>query len=86
MHDLLLGLVLGYLGLYFPNSRTLHMIKGERLQAVVYHVLASILWAFSIYYAAQLNFYFICGNIISGSIAIYQLTNKQRKNNVKLHE
>ena len=79
MLDLLIGLVMGYLGLFFPNARVLNMIAGNRAKAVFYHVFASAMWAISIYKAAQLNLYFIIGNMIGGAVAIYYLTNKQRK-------
>lgn len=80
MEDLLIGFVMGLLGLLFPNARMLNMIKGNIGLAVLLHVLSSILWAFSIYFAAQLNIKFILGNIAGGCISIYYLTKKQQEN------
>lgn len=70
---------MGLFGLLFPNARMLNMIKGNVLKAALLHVLSSVMWAFSIYYAAQLNIKFIVANIIGGTISICYLTMKQKK-------
>ena len=79
MNDIALGFIMGFMGLFFPNARTLSMIAGHKFKAVAFHVVSSILWATSIYYAAQLNLHFIFGNLIGGSLAIYILTSRQGK-------
>lgn len=84
MIDTLIGLVMGYMGLFFPNSRTINMLQGNKIQAVLFHMVSSILWATSIYFAAKLNIQFIIGNMLGGAFAIYYLTHKQGKLKEKL--
>lgn len=78
MHDILIGLFMGFLGVFFPNARTLNMIAGHRFKALFFHIFASAMWAVSIYKAAQFNLYFILGNMCGGAVAIYILASKQR--------
>lgn len=77
MNDILLGFIMGFLGLFFPNARTISMLAGNKLKAVGFHMISSMLWAIAIYYAAQMNLNFIMGNVVGGSIAIYILTARQ---------
>jgi hypothetical protein len=75
--NLLLGLVLGFIGLLLPNLRTIKMLEGHHVQVFFIHILASIMLIIFTLLVAKGIVPFMIGNTIGGGIAVSYLSLKK---------
>lgn len=77
--NLLLGLVLGFVGLLLPSLRTIKMLEGHYIEVFFIHILASIMLIVFTTLVAKGVMPFMIGNTIGGAIAVSYLSFKKRK-------
>jgi LytS/YehU family sensor histidine kinase len=77
--NLLLGLVLGFVGLLLPSLRTIKMLEGHYIEVFFIHILASIMLIVFTTLVAKGVMPFMVGNTIGGAIAVSYLSFKKRK-------
>lgn len=79
--NLFLGLILGFVGLFLPNLRTIKMLEGYYIQVFFIHILASIMLIIFTTLVAKGVIPFMIGNSIGGGIAVSFLSYKKEKEN-----
>lgn len=77
--NLLLGLLVGFVGLFLPNLRTMKMLDGHYIQVFFIHILASVMLIVFTLLVAKGVIPFMVGNTIGGSVAVTYLSYKRSK-------
>lgn len=86
LSNLLLGLVLGFVGLLLPNLRIIKMLEGHHIQVFFIHILSSIMLIIFTMLVAKGVLPFMIGNTIGGAIAVSYLSLKKGRKHQKKDE
>lgn len=86
LSNLLLGLVIGFIGLLLPSLRTIKMLEGHYIEVFFIHILASIMLIVFTMLVAKGVVPFMIGNTIGGGIAVSYLSLKKGKKHQKKDE
>lgn len=79
MMNFLLGLFIGFVGLWFPNLRIITMLEGKVVQSFFLQIVSSLVLTVFTTLAAHGIISFIVGNTLGGGIAVALLAYKKRK-------
>lgn len=77
--NFLLGLLIGFVGLWFPNLRIITMLEGKITQSFFLQIVSSITLTIFTTLAAHGVMSFIVGNTLGGAIAVAILAYKKKK-------